>query len=41
MMIDLKRIMQPKIGAKKLYFMLKESLKLLNIGRDKFSAFYG
>lgn len=36
MMIGLKRIMQPKIGGKKLYFMLKESLKLLNIGRDKF-----
>jgi transposase InsO family protein len=31
-----KRIMQPKIGGKKLYFMLKEPLKLLNIGRDKF-----
>jgi len=31
-----KRMIQPKIGGKKLYFMLKEPLKLLNIGRDKF-----
>ena len=31
-----KRMMQPKIGGKKLYFMLKEPLKSLNIGRDKF-----
>ncbi|MCU7617073.1 IS3 family transposase [Chryseobacterium sp. PBS4-4] len=35
-LVEEKRMMQPKIGGKKLYFMLKESLKLLNIGRDKF-----
>ncbi|WP_426473585.1 IS3 family transposase [Chryseobacterium balustinum] len=35
-LVEEKRIMQPKIGGKKLYFMLKEPLKSLNIGRDKF-----
>ena len=35
-LVEEKRMMQPKIGGKKLYFMLKESLKLLNISRDKF-----
>lgn len=35
-LVEEKRMMQPKIGGKKLYFMLKEPLKLLNIGRDKF-----
>lgn len=35
-LVEEKRVMQPKIGGKKLYFMLKEPLKSLNIGRDKF-----
>ncbi|MCD9856825.1 IS3 family transposase [Epilithonimonas sp. JDS] len=35
-LVEEKRVIQPKIGGKKLYFMLKEPLKLLNIGRDKF-----
>ena len=35
-LVEEKRMMQPKIGGKKLYFMLKEPLKSLNIGRDKF-----
>jgi putative transposase len=35
-LVEEKRIIQPKIGGKKLYFMLKGPLKLLNIGRDKF-----
>lgn len=30
------RIKMPKIGGRKLYFMLNESLKMLKIGRDKF-----
>jgi len=29
-------MMQPKIGGRKLYFMLREPLKSLSIGRDKF-----
>ncbi|WP_317193409.1 IS3 family transposase [Chryseobacterium indoltheticum] len=35
-LVEEKRMMQPKIGGKKLYFMLKEPLKSLSIGRDKF-----
>ena len=35
-LVEEKRMIQPKIGGKKLYFMLKKPLKLLNIGRDKF-----
>ena len=35
-LVEEKRMMQPKIGCRKLYFMLKESLKSLSIGRDKF-----
>ena len=31
-----KRMIQPKIGGRKLYFMLKEPLKSLSIGRDRF-----
>ncbi len=31
-----KRMIQPNIGCKKLYFMLQEPLKTLKIGRDKF-----
>ena len=31
-----KRMLQPKIGGRKLYFMLKEPLKSLSIGRDRF-----
>jgi putative transposase len=31
-----KRLEQPKVGGKKLYFMLKTPLKSLKIGRDKF-----
>ncbi|WP_307781548.1 IS3 family transposase [Chryseobacterium sp. NKUCC03_KSP] len=36
LLVEEKRMTQPKIGGKKLYFMLKESLRSLNIGRDKF-----
>ena len=36
LLVEEKRMTQPKVGGKKLYFMLKESLKSLNIGRDKF-----
>ncbi|OBW42489.1 hypothetical protein AB670_01129 [Chryseobacterium sp. MOF25P] len=35
-LVEEKRIIQPKIGGKKLYFMLKKLLKSLHIGRDKF-----
>lgn len=35
-LVEEKRMMQPKIGGKKLYFILKEPLKSLSIGRDKF-----
>ena len=35
-LVEEKRMMQPRIGGKKLYFMLKEPLRSLNIGRDKF-----
>lgn len=31
-----KRMMQPKIGGRKLYFILKEAMQSLSIGRDKF-----
>ena len=31
-----KRMIQPKIGGRKLYFMLKEPLKSLSFGRDRF-----
>ncbi|MFV0212085.1 IS3 family transposase, partial [Empedobacter falsenii] len=30
------RIVHPKMGGKKLYFLLKEKLEILKIGRDKF-----
>lgn len=35
-LVEEKRIVQPKIGGKKLYFILKEPLKSMKIGRDKF-----
>ena len=35
-LVEEKRMMQPKIGGKKLYFMLQQALRSLNIGRDKF-----
>ena len=35
-LVQEKRMIQPRIGCKKLYFMLQEPLKILKIGRDKF-----
>lgn len=35
-MVEDIRLMMPKIGGRKLYFMLKESLVSIKIGRDKF-----
>ena len=35
-LVEEKRMMQPKIGGKKLYFILQQALRSLNIGRDKF-----
>lgn len=35
-LVEEKRMIQPKIGGRKLYFILKEPLRSLNIGRDKF-----
>ena len=33
------RIQMPRIGSKKLYYMLNQDLKSLKIGRDKFLIF--
>ncbi len=35
-LVQQKRLEQPKVGGKKLYFMLKIPLKSIKIGRDKF-----
>ena len=35
-LVQQKRLEQPKVGGKKLYFMLKTPLKSIKIGRDKF-----
>jgi len=34
-LVKSKRIIMPKIGTRKLYFLLKEYLKELGVGRDK------
>ena len=35
-LVEEQRMIQPKVGGKKLYFMLEASLKSLKIGRDQF-----
>lgn len=35
-LVERERIIQPRVGARKLYFMLQGELKALKIGRDKF-----
>lgn len=35
-LVEHQRIIQPRIGTRKLYFMLRQKLKALKIGRDKF-----
>jgi len=34
-LVKSKRIIMPKIGTRKLYYLLKEYLKELGVGRDK------
>lgn len=34
-LVKSKRIIMPKIGTRKLYFLLKEYLKELGVGKDK------
>ena len=34
-MVKSKRILMPKIGARKLYYLLEDDLKALKVGRDK------
>lgn len=35
-MVEQQRNIQPRVGTRKLYFLLREDLKALKIGRDKF-----
>lgn len=35
-LVEQQRIIQPRVGTRKLYFMLQQELKALKIGRDKF-----